>query len=694
MDWTRAFCAALIVCASFLRAGDDKQPQVDLPTHDESWSVPAELSLRARVTAISSSELMNIDWRQGGEGLGGEVTRGSLGQRLAVGQWTEPVAVNAFSRGKFPGKLFVTFTCPPANKPGKGAAKTFSTDVAMEFEIGFRGKIVKTFSELGPDGATVGIVIPAYRLTAGKTPESPEFLDEFTGLKAYAERRAAELAAARPDAAQMAKPKLFSIVTNLAAYGEGTNYGVRHTNKAIVETECATLRLMGVNGFAQAPKFLHEMATQQQGYAKEFNHAAYMQLGGYPVPAAKKDRDVPEAGCPFAPGVEARTKEIIERGIAEARAAGTDEVWWRTEDEIGAVFDRSPEGKSHLAVCPRCAAAYRDFLKTRKLAPADFGAADWSDVKPRDNSKKEAAIQTRAEGLNAYYSAMFVNEVSAKLFTPLRDAVARENAEKVRTGNAKQPFIYSFALRGNTFLMGGHSLDFFDFYRHADNAFVYETSNRDARVWEWDSYLCDVGRVVSERQQIKFGVYVKPHRGAPIQRALAAASRGASLLYWYTYGPDYVKGDSFSGNTQNLADISRAAELLAKSESVLYGATWAHAPEVAVVNPRSSEIWARLTGASPAAYENAKWTYTALHHAHIAVDPIDEVMLAADDLSRYKVIYISGANLTQRGGGEARRVGARGRLPVHERWGMRARRGESAVGYFAAGAGIEGAQTG
>src|ERR1043165_5605369 len=90
------------------------------------------------------------------------------------------------------------------------------------------------------------------------------------------------------------------------------------------------------------------------------------------------------------------------------------------------------------------------------------------------------------------------------------------------------PHIYSFALRGNTFLMGGHSLDFFDFYRHADNAFVYETSNRDARVWQWDSYLCDVGRIVSQDQHIQFGIYIKPHRGAPIQRTLAAAARGAT----------------------------------------------------------------------------------------------------------------------------------------------------------------------
>ncbi len=74
--------------------------------------------------------------------------------------------------------------------------------------------------------------------------------------------------------------------------------------------------------------------------------------------------------------------------------------------------------------------------------------------------------------------------------------------------------------------------------------------------------------------------------------------------------------------------------------------------EVAVVNPRSSEIWARLSGAIPAAYENAKWIYTALAHAHVPVDPIDEVMLAKENLSRYKVIYVSGRNITRAAAGK------------------------------------------
>ena len=47
-----------------------------------------------------------------------------------------------------------------------------------------------------------------------------------------------------------------------------------------------------------------------------------------------------------------------------------------------------------------------------------------------------------------------------------------------------------------------------------------------------------------------------------------------------------------------------------------------------------------------AAWENAKWVYTALAHAHVPVDPMDESDAGDEDLSRYKAIYISGSHLT------------------------------------------------
>ena len=122
------------------------------------------------------------------------------------------------------------------------------------------------------------------------------------------------------------------------------------------------------------------------------------------------------------------------------------------------------------------------------------------------------------------------------------------------------------------------------------------------------------------------------------------------MLYWYTYGPDYKKGDSFSQSNDALVLTSKAAHLLGKAEDVLYGSKWAVPAEVAVVKPETTQRWMNLSGNPPhltAAWENAKWVYSALQHAHVPVDPIDEHILATEDLTRYRIIYVSGSHVTR-----------------------------------------------
>src|SRR5687767_14136819 len=154
--------------------------QIDVVLADDAWAVPPELTFRARVTALTPSEPTDLAWRQGGEGLGGGVTHGVLGEKLDVGQWSPAVPVASLvPQGKFPKVLFVTFTAGRGgklvhNEEGRhtdehvmsGASK----DVRDEFEFRFRDKVIKQFAQHGPNGGTVGVVIPAGRLVAGKTP--------------------------------------------------------------------------------------------------------------------------------------------------------------------------------------------------------------------------------------------------------------------------------------------------------------------------------------------------------------------------------------------------------------------------------------------------------------------------------------------------------------------------------------------
>jgi hypothetical protein len=627
----------LLGSALTLLGQDDKKAQVDVVVGAEGAVMPKDVTLRVRVTAITPAEPNAIRWRYLGEGQGGTPVQGAFSESaIPVGTWSPAVPLVSLVGKKFPKRLYLTVVTGKGGKRVKDAdgsshSEGHSTGVEMEFEVSWQGKPLKTFKEAGPDGGTVGIVIPAYRLGGGKTPADPDFLAEFSGLLDHAARRATRLETLTGKDAP--RPSKFGIVTDLSGYGQAHGYGIRFTNKGVIEQELRALKVLGVNGLAGRSGPLLEPGGP-------FMHVVYSQLGGFPVPEARKGQTIPDAGCPFGPNVAARQAEIVKTGLDAALKMPTDEVWWRTVDEIGTIADHSPEGKGHFAVCPHCGEGYRAWLKAKGVSPADLGKKDWAEVKPADLAGKEAG------GLNLYQTQLFSNYATAKLFTPLRDAIAKANDEKRKNPSLKQPWVFSFALRGNTFNMGGHSLDFFDFYRHADNAMVYETSNRDPRVWIWDSYLCDVGRILSSREKTEFGVYVKPHRGAPIQRALSAASRGARFLYWYTYGPEYVKGDSFAESDATLEATARAGAILGRAEDLLFKPTWAVAPEVAVVNPRSSELWNKGAAAQPAPYENAKWIYTALAHAHIPVDPLDEVMLEKEDLARYKVIYISGTNLT------------------------------------------------
>jgi hypothetical protein len=357
----------------------------------------------------------------------------------------------------------------------------------------------------------------------------------------------------------------------------------------------------------------------------------------------------------FSKPYEQRMREEAEAAAKAAPKLGDTSMDWKRTSK--------PDAAEMVGMTPAAPAA----KTAEKAATVDETVVDLSDEQVEKGGAKglekalaaEAAKQgippsptpaLSARGWHklSYWSRQFNCIGSAQLFSPMRAAFLAANERKRKaleqgrfdSPEAKQPWIYMYALRGNSFLLGGHSLDFFDFYRYSDNGFMYETSNRDPRVWQWDSYLCDVGRILHEKMGLAFGVYVKPHRGAGMQRALSAIARGVRCLYWYTYGPDWAKGDTFGGNTNVMADVSRCARLIGEAEPVTWEGVWMKPAEIAVVRPRTAEFFG-----NNAQWEDGKWVYAALTHAHLSLDPLDEEFLLSEDLSRYKAIYITGSHI-------------------------------------------------
>jgi hypothetical protein len=627
------------------------QEQIDKADVRGQGPAPVDaLTFRVRVTkALPEHATVRINWRRGGEGLGGSVVKGGFVStenqpQIPLKAWTDWVplsgVVGSAKGWEFPS--LVVLSEPVVKGTSAGPGVTLS-DIVVEFEFAEGGKVFKTFSEIGPKGSTVGFAFPGGAL-GGKV--TPEFTEKLNGLSTHARLRRERLERVLPEAAPL--PKLFSIIGHMGGYGEGPpgvrgsyGFGVRHCNPAILADEFSTLRMLGVNGMVDRIGF-----ADIAGVGADFRKIFWGPPGsGEPMAFFNKpgrSAEMPD-GCPYDPALKTYVMERVEKAIAEHRGVGARESWALWDDEMGVY------AKDHIATCDRCASVFRDYLRTQKVTLHELGKTTWDEVKPYPlwlpkpvavKGEKPApstgfapAPDNAADALRYYYTYRLMTHATGQVYP--------EAAKKFTAAGIKL-----YAMQGPTPSWFGASLDWNEFYDLKPNtAFVFETSNRDARTWQWESYLADIGRGIALRHDMVQGCLVKPHRGAPAQRMLSVIARGTRALEWYTYGPDYAKGDSFSQSPELLEQVAQAARFLGKAEFYLYEAEFGRRPEVAFVTPRSSEIWSRVNELKPSTFENAKWVYLALRHAHVPVEILSEQQLAEGQLDHYKVIYIPGSHL-------------------------------------------------
>jgi hypothetical protein len=629
-----AICRLLVV-GVLLGALVSAQEGVDQPDARKAAAAAlGKMTLRVRVTkAVPEQKAVHVAWRRGGEGLGGQVIRGEFaaedkGPDLAPGTWSAPLPLETVV-GKARGWEFPTLMVS-APAVGKKKAEPLR-EVVVEIEFADGGKVFKTITEPAPKGSSVGFAFPGGVL-GEKGSASPGFADQLRGLSGHARARRERLekAVGEPDAL----PRQFAVIGHLAGYGEGSGYGIRHCNPDILKDECRTLRLLGMNGLVGEKSV---QLADAGGVGQDLRRIYWGGPGaGSPMNFFKKADD--PAGCPFDPALKKSMATRVQAAIEEHRRAGAKESWALWWDEIGVAV------KEHVHDCPRCREAFRDYLRRQGTRPADFGKVTWDDVSPYPlwqptENKGKAAVKLApgpkdaADALRYYYTFRFMTFATGQLFP--------ESAAEL-----KKAGIRLYAMQGPTPSWDGSSLDWHEFYdTGANTAVVWETSNRDPRAWQWESYLGDIARGIAARHDLPIGCLIKPHRGAPEQRMLSVVSRGATVLEWYTYGPDYAKGDSFSQSAELLERVARAGRFLGRAEEYLYGSRRALPAEVAFVSPRSSEIWGKAGELGITAFEDAKWVYLALAHAHIPVDILSEQQLAEGKLGQYKAIYVVGPNL-------------------------------------------------
>lgn len=438
-----AFFRTLFLIALALASTGVAQEQIDvLDKQKQAATAIAQLTLRVRVTAlVGEGKEFFIDWRRGGEGLGGTVVKGRFAPAglatpdidsklkemptgsFALQQWSAWVPVETVcGRAKnfeFP-SVTVAFLAQGKKQPDPPIKTT------VEFEFAERGNTFHRFVEVAPRGATVGFAFPAGLLDQ-RGAKNKNFVAALQGLSGHARARRERLEKLFPMASK--PPELFGVIGHLGGYGQGpggglgkaVGFGVRHNNPEIVADECRTLRLLGVNGLVDEKSLkMVELAGQADGFRRVYWGGPG---SGSPMAAVSSSRAGAPDGCPFDPKLKTTMSESVAKAIAQHRASGAKEKWGLWWDEIGVA------AKAHVNDCPRCRDQFPEYLKKHGITPQDVGANSWNEVAPYAIWTLEGKTATKpgkqalvappedpVQRLRYYYTYRFMSFTTGNLF--------------------------------------------------------------------------------------------------------------------------------------------------------------------------------------------------------------------------------------------------------------------------------------
>lgn len=611
---TSAALAALLLTTAFVPlplSGQD-QVQVDelLPEEAAAKAVPKGLGLRVRlVAAAQAPESIAVGFRRGLYWK----RAGDLGT-VATGEWTPWHPCEDFQKGQG-ASSFVVVEFPDC----------FGFEA--EFQLSRDGQPVKTVRERGEQKFAI-VVLPDWLSRQGVSPDDPRFVAAFQPLSGFMQARRTRLDEAFADWNSL--PQRYVFEADYGGYVSGTTTGRaltingRQSSLDAVRAELGILRHLGVNGFVGGHGLEIATAAGMRGEFLARHTLSHAQAPWYQIE------------CPFDDKLEAKRQAMVaECREARTRLADVKSLWNHWGDEIGVVA-KAP----HFSTCQRCRREFQAWVRER--APLeDFGKARWEDVAPFADWKQGMPdtgawpCETTPQGANLYWSVRFMGWTTARFYEPASRAL-EDVAVRISP------------LRGPTPTWDGHSLDYFDFYDTTPTtAITWETSNRDARVWQWDGYLASITQSIERRHGLPVHVYVKPHRGAPIQRLLATASRGARSFNWYNYGPPYAQGDEFTGPAAEplMMDVARAVRFLGAAEEIVYDACHEQprAP-VALLYPRTTHDMRRGIGHTNH-FQDVKWVWSALVHEHVPVDVVSEAMVEDGDLDHRQALYVVGSHV-------------------------------------------------
>jgi hypothetical protein len=305
-----------------------------------------------------------------------------------------------------------------------------------------------------------------------------------------------------------------------------------------------------------------------------------------------------------------------------------------------------------LSESPLALQRFHDYIKAQGLTPEDVGAANWEQVRPLGRSK---AIDRPSRRL-FYWTIRFFAWDSARHFADMTRALEKvagpdrpimvgwsapldnrpyqpgpieNNPDKTSPDAARgtHDWLEFGRLRGSTMLWG--------FFSSAQTYGSFRSA-----------YL----RCAAEKGGVAFGGQIDARAakdGDDLLRDVLAfvGSGGKGLRYHTPIGPtEHDPLACYREDPRVLKRIAEANRAIGKAEELLWPGTRPRA-QVAMLAPRSAQLWDKEI-ISPADYMAEEFNlYTALQHANVPADFLEEDDLSVKGLAPYKVLYVTEPNI-------------------------------------------------
>lgn len=313
---------------------------------------------------------------------------------------------------------------------------------------------------------------------------------------------------------------------------------------------------------------------------------------------------------------------------------------------------------------------FRDYLRDQGMTPELLGKHAWSEVQPLGRSK---AVDLPSKRL--FYWTMrffawdssrhFANSTAAleQAFYPGLPIFTNWNFFSGRL-YVPGPVANNSAKQDPDAAMGGH--DWLEFGRMRGGTMLWtEDWFSDNQAYQWSFYNAKL-RTAAEKGGVTFGGYVIPRTAGQredgiVQKIMSIVGHGGKGVKYFVFGPEYnFPSNCYSENIKVLPKMAEAHAMIGRAEDLFWpGVTPPR--RVAILHPRSAEMWDAKDVALPdVVYDatntnlNARTTdyfaeifniFTALQHANIPTDFVEEQDMNIDGLDGYDVLYVTEPNI-------------------------------------------------